>query len=1362
MLGMKATGNKRHSLFSSSAVSPSASPFQSSSVATSANPLDDHPGPSSSSKSIRSTSFSLSSSFKRRNKQPPPSQNLFLSITPAAASSSSNDHSSSHRTISPSLPHTASIAGETLENDDDEKEKEDDETLPLRPRPPSRSPIPRRFSQADMYTTMPSRGTTGSGFLRTHIERDDFAFDFNNNDEEKRGRSYTSELSDFLRDTGPEMAPPILPSFPPPSESGSSGVAGGLFGKFLKKKEKRSSRSINGSSQREGRRMTASSFSSATSVAALNKALHHIPPPNTEPKVFANGQTIYMINRPTTNDPGKSSNLNVPQPQPRNVSNGSGTTRQSLSSSSSSSVITYNTTPINNLPSPSATDHRRGSLKTIYTNESYISNTSATAIMTAAVIPSLSPTRERIVSGERRASMTAALLDVSKAGKKSMGGEDVGKSSDIETDVGYKLGDSSGGGGSGMSPAEMDTSDVDPAHSRRRATKSKQSSLGRSASGSPKRRQRQRSGSLNLQNTSGTTTLPLVIRQPGSTSATSTLRMVDKSPSVGSHHSYSHFHSAMNGGDNDTVDKDWVSPESPSAPPQVRVTRVYSLPQNAPSSAHSYSTARSASDSGVPGVKVAEEDEDDAVVVVRGFVKKRASDLPSRSKGASLLPQDVEGSTSLQSAKVLDAIQPTVLPLKSDYATYLAEKARSSTSYPTTSSKSVNSRRSSKAQHGSGSRPSASSIPSPALVSPLVKGLETPPQTSNVERFFTPTSSPLQTIPQEEPERTKTPPIEFRGYMFPQPPLASSPPGTAKGGDDASVDPLTIVEPKNEELSSTDEDSDRRGGAVLGPSRSNESMVLNRQIVDVLEMSKTYGALAEEGKEKQGKEKETDTPRASSHQSSQQQVATKAPASRTHFGHSSTAARMSVSSSKSTSWMSVPAPGPPRLPLPPSPIIIGSGSSTTPTVRNPSPILNGGLASAFGSPTLPPSSSPVFTSASTPQAQITSLTYALHTQRNRYETLSTEMTNLRAGFEKERATYDAKIAELLSRDEEREKEMKEMKEQLIEYFNLAEAQKQRQLLQENKSRHLSYEQHHSRKQTFGLGEEERAEYDRRMEEFERQLDERDARIVALEEARYRWERERKGLRWLVGRVGPGVEVEGDHDDGSRVAAGLTTIGPSDSEMTAISVRDEGVQTEVSHLLTKRPGFKRSVTLPATLELTGEMTASIVPVNVISNSPDNSRPKSILVSISQPSDQKLVTPLLDAFAVSRPLSTEPVSRTSLDEQLLHGRRHRPEGPPSRESLSVRRHSVHVESPTTASMGGWRFSAALDDMLQKLRSLSVDHKGGSALSHNDSDIQASFSLLRMSSDSTTQPTPSTPRPTIVRSTSIDIEEMDAAIA
>ncbi|KAG8921723.1 hypothetical protein FRC00_008311, partial [Tulasnella sp. 408] len=188
--------------------------------------------------------------------------------------------------------------------------------------------------------------------------------------------------------------------------------------------------------------------------------------------------------------------------------------------------------------------------------------------------------------------------------------------------------------------------------------------------------------------------------------------------------------------------------------------------------------------------------------------------------------------------------------------------------------------------------------------------------------------------------------------------------------------------------------------------------------------------------------------------------------------------------------------GPPRLPLPPSPVAVpGSVGPISPTPSSP----------------LVPSTSPssAIQPATSPQAQITTLTYALHTQRNRYEALSNHLCQQQATWDDQRAAYETRLAEI-----EREK---------VDLLA------------------------------------EREQFAMRLQELEKELAERDHRISQLESEKFAWERERKGLRWLVtsGRMGASA--------GSRPMSRSSTAGslskeaeqmkPADSEATIISAED---------------------------------------------------------------------------------------------------------------------------------------------------------------------------------------------------------------
>lgn len=159
----------------------------------------------------------------------------------------------------------------------------------LQPRSPTTIRRPSDDTTSDMATAtyihhLNNQSTSEFGATPSH----------KSTNTEKVDRSYTSDLADFLRSTGPDeprFGGP-LPSLPPEKPSGGSG--------FLKRftlKRKDSSSNVTRQQQQQPpppvpplpsppRRSTSGS---TFSTNAINKALHQVPPPNVETKVFANG-----------------------------------------------------------------------------------------------------------------------------------------------------------------------------------------------------------------------------------------------------------------------------------------------------------------------------------------------------------------------------------------------------------------------------------------------------------------------------------------------------------------------------------------------------------------------------------------------------------------------------------------------------------------------------------------------------------------------------------------------------------------------------------------------------------------------------------------------------------------------------------------------------------------------------------------------------------------------------------------------------------------------------------------------------------------------------------------------------------------
>ncbi|KAG9023993.1 hypothetical protein FRB95_012226 [Tulasnella sp. JGI-2019a] len=966
-------------------------------------------------------------------------------------------------------------------------------------------------------------------------------------------------------------------------------------------------------------------------------------------------------------------------------------TRQSPSSTGTS-TITDSTTATNNITQrndrhPSLTTGRRGSFTT---NESRISNTNTTAIVTTAVNPSLpSHTRERIFSGGDGISRPFSVGSI----RTDKGG--VASGAKIDT-LGY------GEAKLYLNTTKTDMPAVVPDYQRRRQRIVTDSN----SSSAPKIREKQRAGSLDHHNFR-----PLIIRQHVSASAirdaATTGSAVSGSETM--HHSYLRFHSGNANVDNDRGSSSETTASATAA--RRRTSRIHSQPQKPSPSASDMSSQpnqRSVSDAGIHRLDEKGKDVDHAddisAVIIKTVVKKRVSELPP-AKPKSMLY------TSVAPQPALTTVPRGPLPtLKADRAD--SDKAHSLTvSRRTTSSKTSTSRMSLQV-HGSnpGQRYSTGAIPLSSFIPPLERTLETLPQSAMEQS----TTSPLQTIPQGP---------EFKDYTFPIP-LATS----SLKREEAKV----VIGTSGESSAVGDNPDIVKTAKAIGDleaARTSTSSFLDQQVVNVLKMSETYGALAKEGKEKQEKER--------SERGKDMSVTHTIMPTASAPSHTSTMARNSVISSKGMSRATSSglglAVGPPRLPLPPSPIRTAVSSSSTASGTSPT-----GHSSAFGSPTFLPASPPS-TAGSTPQAQITSLTYALHNEHNRYESLSAQMVQLRAEHDQERLKYEAKIAALISRDATRERELQDLKDQLTEHSKLRK-------LQGKQSRHVSYEQHYSRQQqqqqpNQGLAEEEREGYERRLKEFEKQAAKMDAKIVALEEARAEWQKEREGMMWLLGRVG-------NQPDGEEAAVASSTTGPSDSQKTAIPANDG--YAESSNAVGQRPGFKPRVNTPTTPNPAGEMT---VPVDVTLDPKEASCAEPMHTSPSRDPDQKPIAPLLNTFTLSQPNASS--SRTSLDEQLLqpHKNLHGEAG--SRRSLSLRRHSFHVNSPSTTSTGDKRFSAVLNDMLQ---SLKTNPNVGRAIAHYDSQLHTSSEVPSPYSALASDPTVSAPHSAIVENVPYEMDQAD----
>lgn len=344
-------------------------------------------------------------------------------------------------------------------------------------------------------------------------------------------------------------------------------------------------------------------------------------------------QTIYMINTPASSS-GR---------PPKAASDGTGSIHPRPIRQSTSSVSTTTSTISN---STATTSH---SSRHAYA-ESHISNTSATAIMTATALPSLSPARERALGGAITVARTGSISQATTLGR----GNNLftGRAlTPIESSGrGGGVSDFTDGGGSKsglLSAAEVDASDVDPVL-RQQQQQQRQRQIVTSISGSvsskdgvrgaepgsvvvvrKKERSHSRSGSFSQQQA----TVRGAIyghhhKRSGSGSTTTRLRA--KSPTSAARRD---------------PDDAWVSPEStgakqfPQQQPQHshRISRIHSdqppQPLHAPLQVE-IPDRRAASDAGLDSGHDHHTMSPQYLSHVQRneLAKERASDLPARSK----------------------------------------------------------------------------------------------------------------------------------------------------------------------------------------------------------------------------------------------------------------------------------------------------------------------------------------------------------------------------------------------------------------------------------------------------------------------------------------------------------------------------------------------------------------------------------------------------------------------------------------------------------------------------------------------------------------------------------------------------------
>ncbi|KAG8896041.1 hypothetical protein FRB99_000204 [Tulasnella sp. 403] len=911
-------------------------------------------------------------------------------------------------------------------------------------------------------------------------------------------RSYTSDLCDFLRSTGPELAPPDIPSTP--TTQGPS-----FFRRVLKKREKQPAKRV-------------PSFSS---VAAINKALHQVPPPNVEPKVFANGQTIYMINKPT---PPSLSSLRV-TPKPISPPKPS-----SLHSRSSSGKSSHFSTPRPPSPTP-----RRPPI----------------------------PVFPRTLSPIGSASATEGEYDLRF------------DSSATEPESG----------------AEIDASDIDPSLNATILTAKSVPRLAASSSSlssfrttTPSSRSRQSSaGSVNARSVhtrSGSVATVLNSNDPERAS----LRISSPRYRRRSGPSDSPQNSTISKGGGGPTPDIWVSRDI-AASPRLSPARKSASPP-------------------------------------RVLRDRAGSEHAPRSPVMANIPLDArrDRSASLNMPPTLATKRSSVLN-----GLVMVAPPNPPPAGPPPPTPSIT---------RSPSRPASSPRQQTARLRATLT--TTPPRTTTAERpsteaFYTPNTSPQATIfvplPTQQPPpltrrgsapnpapRAVDPPPDFASYAFPPPHAYTSSEDEAAAKRNTAPVPIQsgFVTPerrpsaRNLKLSTLS----HPGKKV----RESPSMLLDRQLEDVLKINDTYLELAVKAKKEQEdrlrrerEERELEAqrePRSSSEDPNTVLVppATNLdPYSPTRTSISSTRSG-GTSSSSSNAVIGVASivtatRGPPRLPLPPSPIMQQTSPSSPPT----------------------------------PQAQIASLTYALHTQRSQYESLSAHIIQLQASWDDQRAVLEARIAELEAS---------------------SGRQRESTITQDLVSKSLS--------------DAERMEYEKRIEECEQALESKERRIHQLEEEKFEWEKERKGLRWLVG-VG---------------RLGAVPLRPSDSEATVV-----GETPDLTPDATNTPTTAFDDPSP----------------RVVGGPYFTPPPPSRVFTFSEP---QVVVNLPDAKGekrrpvtgtTSRPVSLvseSALSRTSMDDGLLGVVR----------DAAVKRHSMYE-----SGRKGRPLSVALEDMLVQLRGLADVEKG-----------------------------------------------------
>ncbi|KAG9019146.1 hypothetical protein FRB90_005983 [Tulasnella sp. 427] len=1163
--------------------------------------------------------------------------------------------------------------------------------------------------------------------------------------------THTSDLADFLRSTGPaDELPPGPPSSSDPATTSTANAAAAVMSssqpaqpsksgftlrKYLKKSSSTSLGKKDGTSPSTAsstslangkRRFTAESFvgssGSAAVTAAVNKALHNVPPPtNVQPKVFANGHTIYMINTPSPSTPS-SDNANTrsaaasyaatvstatparvpsipglankPQPPPYLRSSSS---FQGTSSSSSATVV----------PAQNQNQSRpktAGSGDTTPTPSTYV------------LPPGLPP----VPSKYQQPQPHDALLVVPRAphphlhtqqhryhqlGPRALspigGSEDAHaqENYDIQFDSADEREDEQPSAPSRAeedalnvdAPAEVDASGLNPAISRGKRVESAKDLVDRLAEESEEDDgedeeigvgQLAGSGRAQAMRPMGST----ATTTSTSTSASGLSQRRSKGSLSSTTHRRSESRSTLSGGSGRRDRARAGSIQSSAS--SVRRAESVSV-KSAGSSAHLPSHHEGPSPtaarrlppptSALPPIPN-QQNADDAsprmiVTAASPLVAKSSTHVPRDrvgSEGVSVPRGDGEAYRRDRSMSVgvrgnngahhhgdLAGLGLAGPPLNPPPAVPPPPTPALSTG-PKTPVRTV---KASEAPRSSARR-AVQARPT------VVTSDQNPDSTllESQEDLSSGRASPVKT----PTRRGSAPSISRASVQYILDPKTAPPVPSLPGGRDtfggyvfpaaAESSDSEIEKDESDEYDGEEDEDDETTKLPESPSRS--SVYLKEQLENVLKMNNAYLELATADKEARRTSKpppplagsapvpvpvagENKTPVLGSPAEVISTRANKADSMRTVSMTSSRSAESNVSVGRiNVAYVASPN-GPPRLPLPPSPI--ADGLSPSHTLVQTSPLLPSGS---------PPTTIQAATSA---QAQITTLTYALHTQRNRYEALSGHLCQQQALWDDERAAYETRLSEV-----DREK------------VDLVA---------------------------------EREQFAKRLQELEKDLAERDHRISQLESEKFAWERERKGLRWLVtsGRMGTSAHaaarpVSVAMSRSSSTPQDAPHMKQADSQATVISAEDE---------------------------------FDINALNPTGSFPVSNSDQTLRIDVTEAAPTPRRSNNSSSTAPSRPLSMMSVasqvsatsSRTSLDDGLLH-----PRLDTSTTSNKMKRHSMYEAATITTPSSGSRrpLSAALEDMLLQLRSLGEEEKDES---HDEPTSRSSNNKKTMSIGMTT---------------------------